>query len=200
MSNGSNIISAGISAVGGIIGGIGGSVLGSLSSQKQAKDQRRFIERMRATAYQATMADMRAAGLNPILAYKTGPTPIGSAAMGMTPDFGQAIASGVTSAARAAKVGLERKQIRATTAKTKREALRTEFQARIEAEKFNARAITGNILANTRETTAKAQLLEAQIPRAETIKHLDESKAGQFINIGATGVARATGAALGRKP
>lgn len=46
----------------------------------QARDQRDWQERMRATAYQATVKDMIAAGINPILAAQLGATSAGSGA------------------------------------------------------------------------------------------------------------------------
>lgn len=41
----------------------------------------KYGRKMRDTAYQQTMTDMRKAGLNPILAYKSGPTPASAMAL-----------------------------------------------------------------------------------------------------------------------
>jgi len=54
---------------------------------------------MRGSAYQATMEDMRKAGLNPILAYQRGPTPSGQGSVAKMPDFGQVMSMGMQAGA-----------------------------------------------------------------------------------------------------
>lgn len=74
--------SAGLGAVGGIVGGL----LSSRSAKKQmkaqialAREQMSFQERMSNTAHQREVADLKAAGLNPVLSANNGATsPAGS--------------------------------------------------------------------------------------------------------------------------
>lgn len=60
---------------------VGGAMANSARRSESAKN-RRFQERMSDTSYQRSMADMEAAGLNPMLAYQKGgaTTPSGSVA------------------------------------------------------------------------------------------------------------------------
>lgn len=81
-----------IPAVGGLLGGL----FQNSAQQASADKQMKFQERMDNTKYQRTMADMKAAGLNPMLAYSQG--------AGSAPSGAQAQMSNVTdSAVRAAQ-------------------------------------------------------------------------------------------------
>lgn len=82
------------------------------NAARQAQAQMDFQERMRATQYQTTVQDMRAAGLNPILATKLGGagTPSGAAA-----PMGNPIGDAVNTAMEASKVKAELDNIKADT-------------------------------------------------------------------------------------
>ena len=75
--------------LGNILGAVAGSLVTAKMSQKSANKQMAFQADMSGTAYQRAMADMKKAGLNPILAGKLGPASTPSGAMANIPDFGQ---------------------------------------------------------------------------------------------------------------
>ena len=89
-----SIIAAGIGAAGSLIGG----QQQNSANQRAARDQMAFQELMASTRYQRTMADMKAAGLNPMLAYQQGggSTPTGATYNAV--NVGKAAVEGGTSA------------------------------------------------------------------------------------------------------
>ena len=109
------------------IGGGVISALGSRSANRQnkalAREQMAFQERMSNTAYQRGVADMRAAGINPILAAKVGgaSTPSGASATMQNPnaDLGSAIGNSVGSVLQANNLKQTNKLLEAQTADVK---------------------------------------------------------------------------------
>lgn len=67
---------------------IGGSIISGLFNQRSANKKMAFQREMSNTAWQRAMADMRVAGLNPILAAKVGPATTPGGAQANMPDLG----------------------------------------------------------------------------------------------------------------
>ncbi len=117
---------------------LGGSLIGGAQANKfsraeaqrerdfsggQADKQMRFQERMRNTEWQAGVEDMRAAGLNPALAYQHGgaSSPGGAAGRGGIASQNDVVTPGVSSAMQMLRVNADIKGIEATIKRTEAE-------------------------------------------------------------------------------
>lgn len=112
-------LSAGASLLGGWLGKEGQEDT-NVANAQQAQAQMDFQERMSNTSYQRAVTDLKAAGLNPMLAYARGGASTPGGAMAQ---MGNAMESAVSTASRAATVApqaeLLRKQVENTAADTK---------------------------------------------------------------------------------
>lgn len=157
----------------GLIGSIGGGLINNLFAGKRQDEAQAFAREQaataqanfrlnRQTAYQDTMGDMKAAGLNPILAYQRGAT---SSTMGATPGVSAApvsdvgIGPGIQSALAIRRQNVELENMQAIRDKTIAETDLTKSQKATEDKK------PANVEANTQQLIAATGLSYGQLQK-----------------------------------
>ena len=163
--------------IGGLIGGALGFIGQQQTNQKnwdiaqaanqasaeQAARQMDFQERMRKTQYQTAVEDMKASGLNPMLAYSQGGagTPTGAMGSVSTATMKNALGAGVTGYQQMSMNEADIDLKKATTVGTTASTIKTE------ADTIKTAADIGYILENTKLNQQTQRNLEEQLKKLQ---------------------------------
>lgn len=171
------VIAAGIGAAANIAGGIMGAKGAASSARMQAamaREERDWQERMSNTSYQRAMADMKLAGLNPVLAYKQGGagTP-GGAGLPAAINTMEPIASSVRSAS---EKGM---QLAMTNAQLDEVKSRTDLNKMLEVKAVNDAHLSA---ASAKQVDFQSQLTKNQIPASNLTADFYKTKIGEVLH------------------
>lgn len=153
------------------IGSFAGMKSANRANRHLAGQQMDFQRDMSSTAYQRSMADMKKAGLNPILAYQQGGA---STPAGATANMQDAITPSLNSANTYSRTRAEIDNLRAQNAQINSQTI-------LNGALQKAATADALLKANSAKKVAvDANLAQHLLPRARTESAMDESEFGKF--------------------
>lgn len=183
-----SLIGAGIGALGNIAGGMissAGQQSANAANMAFAADQarlnREWQQNMSSTAYRRGMADMKAAGLNPILAYSQGGASTPSGATGSThvENALEGLGQGVSSAGQLARRAADLENVRTQTSTTASQGKLNEASAALNAANtIKSAQDTATSAADMRRADAETALVMEQMKNPQALRDLHAAQAG----------------------
>jgi hypothetical protein len=170
-----SILGAGIGAATSLIGGQQQNAANQATAQRQMD----FQERMRSTQYQTTIADLKAAGLNPMLAYSQGGA---GTPQGATAQMGNPLGEAGNSAREAAMAVAQYQNMRNQNVLIEEQAEKTNADRYLSLDQAAyTRANTMRELAQMPGYGKFGQLRDALIQQAQTSSALQASQSNQAL-------------------
>jgi len=155
--------------------GLFGAAIGAGSASAIASSNRKFQERMFKTRYQMTMADMKAAGLNPMLAANLGAGQPPQGSMAQTPDWASAFTN-------SAKDWREARMQSITRDKAETDANIAEGQLRITDANADIAEMHSRVQTSAHgEAAYSAGLLPGATKPSATIKYIWDRVSGRYV-------------------
>lgn len=175
--------SLGLSAVGPSLVAGGSALLGGYlnnrAAAKEAAKQRDWQEEMSNTAYQRAVADMKAAGLNPMLSYQQGGADVPSGAVAQTSDI---VTPALSTAMQHRSMMATLSNVEADTDKKEVESNNVRANTMLANAKTATEALTQKLIKEqTAQAAATAKGLEYGLSGRKTESEIDQTKYGEVL-------------------